>query len=193
MTEGKGSTSDLEKGGVSITRTTRELFRAMHALLEKRYFRRITTKDICEEASLSRAAFYSRFTDKYDLLRQWLASFKPGLAEMVKCGSYQEMETATNEVVGQNKRIIENIITDSDAETFDIILDFFLSSLNLSMDEICDKETDEKHAVLAAFYSGGIINYLQWFMNQRIPLGAMNSHLYEIINQFQEWRFGQTE
>ncbi|NLY48097.1 MAG: TetR/AcrR family transcriptional regulator [Clostridiales bacterium] len=39
-------------------------------LLEKKDLSRITVKEICEDADINRATFYSHYTDVYDLLRK---------------------------------------------------------------------------------------------------------------------------
>lgn len=61
-----------------VSRTRRALFDAVNSLLEEREFDSITVKQICQRASVSKAAFYQHFDDKYALVIAWLtAELKP--------------------------------------------------------------------------------------------------------------------
>jgi len=55
-------------------------------LLEKKEISRITIKEICEDADINRATFYSHYADQYDLLRkiedEFLENISAYLAEL---------------------------------------------------------------------------------------------------------------
>lgn len=46
------------------------ILRAIEVLLQNKDFEKISIKDICEAAQISRSAFYLHYTDKYDLAKQ---------------------------------------------------------------------------------------------------------------------------
>ncbi|EJE97558.1 TetR/AcrR family transcriptional regulator [Liquorilactobacillus mali] len=51
-------------------KTKTAILRAIEKLLQNKDFEKISIKDICEEAQVSRSAFYLHYTDKYDLAKQ---------------------------------------------------------------------------------------------------------------------------
>lgn len=58
----------MNKSDLRVIKTERALALAMLKLLETRNFSKITVKDLCGEAMVSRSAFYAHFEDKYALL-----------------------------------------------------------------------------------------------------------------------------
>ncbi len=56
------------KEDVRVIKTKRSIVDALMALLEKKTWDKITIKDICEQAMISRSTFYTHFADKYELL-----------------------------------------------------------------------------------------------------------------------------
>jgi AcrR family transcriptional regulator len=53
-----------------IKYTKMVLRESLIGLLELKPIERITIKEICEEADINRATFYSHYADQYDLLKQ---------------------------------------------------------------------------------------------------------------------------
>jgi len=56
---------NFKKDDIRIIKTNKALVAAMFLLLENRKFAQITVNDLCEEAQISRATFYTHFRDKY--------------------------------------------------------------------------------------------------------------------------------
>lgn len=57
-----------KKEDLRVKRTHKLLSQALLSLIEHHSFNSISVKEICEEAMVHRATFYTHFNDKYDLL-----------------------------------------------------------------------------------------------------------------------------
>lgn len=178
----------IGKEDIRIRKTKISVFAAMNVLLERQNFRKITIKDICDEALISRASFYSHFIDKYDLFKYWLVNFIP--ENINKIATYDDLENIVNQFISKNKMIIKNIIEDADNETLDIVFNFILSLLDLTnnnSENSNSEKTNEKHIVFSNVFVGGIIYYLLWNVKNKFPMDIMNTYLYDIIEKFKKW------
>lgn len=160
----------------------------MFSLLESRNFQKITVSDICKAAQISRATFYAHFTDKYDLLKDWLTRFEP--INISNDDPYEHIEKVINQLIHKNKLVIKNIVFGADNETLEILFNAILSTLNLTDEKNDSKIYTPKNIVLANFYAGGMIYYLLWQVKNKFPSDVMpmNIHLHEMIEKFQEWK-----
>ncbi|MHC5374894.1 TetR/AcrR family transcriptional regulator [Enterococcus sp. LJL120] len=59
------------KQDLRFYRTKRNILNGMIALLERKSFEKITVKDICQEAEISRSAFYLHYVDKYQMIEAY--------------------------------------------------------------------------------------------------------------------------
>lgn len=171
-----------------VIKTKKVLYAAMFSLLKKLDFRKITIKEICEEALISRAAFYSHFVDKYDLLKHWMAELWS--KDFNSNDTYEQIENAVNYHMNENMVILKHLVNDADNETFYIIFDFILSTINLTVERNDNGEIYPKNIVLSNFYAGGIISYLLWQVKNKFPsdVPPMNKYLYEMLHWLQDWQ-----
>lgn len=176
---------DEEKGDLRIIKTTKVLNAAMLALLEQCNFRKITVRDLCEEAQISRATFYARYADKYDFLKGWLINQKP---KEIDIGDHDNAQVMLNGFINRNKAVIRNLVCDADNETIEILSEFTLSVFCLP-DEYNIRRMTPDQIVLCSFYSGGIIRYFQWLANNKFPpeIEPISTFLLEIVKKFVEW------
>lgn len=70
MTTG-GVTVEKRKNDLRFKKTKQTILAAMISLLEEKNFEKITVKDICERAEISRSGFYLHYLDKYDLVESY--------------------------------------------------------------------------------------------------------------------------
>lgn len=156
---------------------------AMAKLLQLRNFNQITVNDLCEEAQISRATFYSHFADKYDLLKHWMMLKRPEIINQPN--TYEDIEKSVNDFVDLHAKTIKNILEDANSETSELLRDFILSLLELPGDKSAKEPPDARSIVFAKFCAGGIFNYLLWQMNNKFPaeLPVMNRHFYNILEQ----------
>lgn len=178
----------IGKEDLRIIKTEKALHVALCALLENQNFNKITVSDICEKALISRATFYTHFTDKYDLLKYWLFNLKPDNINDID--TYEQIEKTVNQLIYDNEIIIKNLIDGADNETMEIIFNFILSTLDLSAEEKAGGKFSAQYIVLSNFYAGGIMYYLIWQVKHKFPADIlpMNIYLYEVMEKFQELR-----
>lgn len=179
-------TGNFKKEDLRIQKTHKALMDAISMLLEMRNFAQITVNDLCEEAQISRATFYSHFLDKYDLLKHWLTQTKSTLTNN---NTYDGIENNVNAYVSSHSKQIKNLVENANSETTELLSDFMLSLLNINMDKTDDGQMDPGYIVLSKFISGGMFNYLSWQVKNRFPASSpmMNTYFYDILTHVRKW------
>ena len=151
-------------------------------LLRKYSFEKITVGNICEEALISRTAFYAHFTDKYDFLKYWLISLI--MKDVNQDLTYSQISEVINKIINEHKKPIRNLFCDARKETMDVLFDLILTTLDCS---IINEKDDAKKNVVSNFYAGGMLFYFLWHVEHKFPqdIMLMNEHLHEVIKYFQ--------
>lgn len=170
-----------QKEDLRVLKTYKSLRNALLELLEHRSFSRVTINDLCEEAQISRATFYAHFRDKYDLLEYCLGRLTAHME--IRTGTYAQAEAAINDFVCNHKRVITNLIKDANLETFDLLLSFLLSLLDIPAQPECMCQPDEAHIVLSNFCAGGMLCLLMWQVRNKFPqdLQIFNPTIYHLL------------
>lgn len=168
---------------VRIQKTKEALMGAMSKLLELQNFNQITINDLCKEAQIGRTTFYAHFHDKYDLLKIWLTKTK----SEIKRVTYIDTEKKINDFMNNNIKVIRHLIEDANSETLGLLCEFMLSLLDIDNADI--EKISPKYSVLSKFCCGGIMNYLEWQINNKskADLKIMNSYFYDILDTMHEW------
>ena len=181
--------ANLLKEDLRYIKTEKALDTAMFSLLSKRNFRRITVHNICSTALISRATFYAHYTDKYDLLKDWLPRVCPDNFDLNE--SYEYIENIINKFIFEHKVIIKNIVTDASRETLEILRHMIISFFKLKP-RTGNIDSDPKYVVFYSIYAGGIIQYILWQVENNFPADVrpMNRYLHEIIKNHQELVLG---
>lgn len=174
-----------EKKNLRVVKTQRSLIVAMSSLLERHKFKRITVRDICEEAQVSRATFYSYYIDKFDLLKHWLTHFVSD--NIGKYDTYAQWAESVGKFVNNYKKTIKNLIDDADSETLALLFEFIASSFQVTIEE--NAMINPGYVVLSNFYAGGMLHYLTWQVKNNFPpeVSMINIHLYELLKKFDEF------
>lgn len=89
---------------VRVYKTKKNISNTLITLLNEKEFGRITTKDICIHAMVSKSTFYSHFADKYDLLEK--------LVQNYVCWFKEEIEFRFALIENGNVAQAINMITD---------------------------------------------------------------------------------
>ena len=76
-----GDFMKAEKKDLRIVRTKKLLYDGLIQLLKERPFEEVKVSDICERAYINRSTFYAHYTDKYDLLDDFIRDIKTSLAK----------------------------------------------------------------------------------------------------------------
>lgn len=175
-------------GDLRSIKTAKALNIAMYTLLKNNGFRKMTVRDICEAALISRATFYAHFSDKYDFLKVWLTQLIP--QNISKDDTFEKLEKEINELVHNNETIIKNLVYGADDETLGILFDFILFFSSFKSGEENSEKANAKFVVLSNFYAGGMIYYTLWHVKNKFPAHTtpMNKYLYDLIGKFCEWQ-----
>lgn len=137
------------KEDLRVAKTYKALQNAIVTLLKRRKFEQLTINDLCEEALISRAAFYMHFKDKYDLLKSWLDS-------LLKEFNSAHIEDFICRLAYEYSKVMQNIILDADDETLQLVHNF-IRSLSYKFFMIDDDRKDNfKYMLLTTFCEGGI-------------------------------------
>lgn len=173
---------NFKKEDLRIIKTNKALIDALNMLLKSRTFSQITVNDLCEEALVSRTAFYTHFNDKYDLLNYKLMNLKPNIIQN-KDFTYEHLEKVVNCYVDDNSTIIKNLVENADDEVMDMLHDFMISILDISAANKIDGKINPEYTVFTRFCAGGMVNFLIWQVKNRFPtdLQMMNIYVYEIL------------
>ncbi|RVU54232.1 TetR/AcrR family transcriptional regulator [Anaerosphaera multitolerans] len=101
-----------------VQKTLMGLSSSLLRILEKKNFSKVTVNDICEEAMISRSAFYSYFQDKYDLLEYSIKTINQSILEDIRTSGFKSKIYKLLENLKKNKKLLKNII----GETYDSTL-----------------------------------------------------------------------
>lgn len=180
---GKLVTKDLR-----TKKTAMALNHAMISLLEKLSFKKITVRDICDEARISRAAFYVHFTDKYDFLEWWIMTVWPKSIVHSE-DSYEVKAQKVNYFVSKNKKIIRSLFIDADRWTLEALSNSMYFILHLENHKETEGLVNPKNIILSNFFITGMVSYVIWQVSNDFPenVTMMNEHLFEVIKTFREW------
>jgi len=180
---------NFKKEDLRIIKTRRALTSAMFNLLRHQNFNKMTVNDICEEALISRAAFYTHFNDKYHLLNYCLDNLIEKGTEKMQTSAYEQLEIHGNKFISENSRIITNLVEGSDYEVFAILCDFMLSIISIVLKKNLDRQMSPDHTVLYNFCSGGLINMVLWQVKNKFPSETplITPHLHGILNCITDW------
>lgn len=175
----------FKREDLRIVKTYKALESSLMILLEKRNFNHITVYDLCEEALVSRATFYTHFNDKYDLLRYCMTEMVRRLERLLYI-SWVEMETGVNAFFRNHRRIVKNVLEDANAEVLMLLHNFMEGVLEvLLVREGKEKQRD----ILYTFCAGGMVSLLNWQVKNKFPENAppMSPYLYDMLKCFMFW------
>ena len=162
-------------------RTNHMLCSAFTELLEKKKFEDITVNEMCEKALIRRATFYTHFLDKYDFfayfVRQNRDNFISRLAETKEERNLMDfsiyMFRQMVHYLSEHMTMVQNILS---SNAFSILLDILAEEIQISFLEELHRidavklRKDIVPQVAAAYYSGGIIQILRYWVTSRDSL-----------------------
>jgi Transcriptional regulator len=185
-----------KKEDMRIRRTHKLLSNALIKLLKEKPFEKISVIDICDEAMVHRATFYTHFEDKYQLLAYSLKEL-----EMV----FDKEDITENSFEGY-KKYYKNVVTEivneviKNKDLFSIFLkknkkDSIVSKLQdtaiIKVKEKVDKLVQSgicpaiPSEILSCFYVGACISVISWWVENNMPIPSETLIKY-IDNLFQK-------
>jgi len=177
-----------------VQKTLKAIQNALYKRLKLRSFSQMTVNELCEEAQISRPAFYTHFNSKYDLLKFCLSNIGEKMNVLIdKNKSYVQLEKAMNQLVHENEKVITNLIKDANVETLELLDAFMFSFLGSSVEKGEDGNPSPRYIVFSNFCAGGIMKLLSWQVENKFPqdLQWINIHFVGLITHILAWETEQ--
>ena len=159
-----------KKIDLRIIKTKKVLYQALENLMIDNSFEEIKVSDICSKALINRSTFYAHYTDKYELLDEYINSLKDDLqSELEKNINinntkeyYIEMiRLLLNHIEEKKKAYLSIMIKNKNSIMMDIIDDVINKNLLEQIKE--DNSKKIPSTIITKFYLGGVINIcLEW-------------------------------
>lgn len=157
----------MAKDDLRIVKTKKALYETLLKLLAQKPFEEIKVSDICEEALVNRSTFYAHFSDKYELLAQYIEVLKESLLN----------ELNTNEHISNTRdyylKMLEIFLNHAESHQDiyrpimqnnrnNVVLDMAYSAFNNALENSLKQiETDKKEHIpssfVSQFYLGAIL------------------------------------
>ena len=159
-----------KKIDLRIIKTKKVLYQALENLMIDNSFEEIKVSDICAKALINRSTFYAHYTDKYELLDEYINSLKDDLqSELEKNINinntkeyYIEMiRLLLNHIEEKKNTYLSIMIKNKNSILMDIVDDV----INKNILEQIKEENNKKipSNIITKFYLGGVINIcLEW-------------------------------
>ncbi len=159
---------NTEKQDLRIRKTHKALKGALLSLLSQRRFDKITVNDLCEEAVVSRTAFYAHFEDKYALLKFSLETIKKDIDEYEREHIDSENIVNLNEYIRKNGKLLKNLIDEGNTEVMNILIGMLTNDV---FSKLCaDENLSAYDHALVNFCAGGFANLLLWQLKNNFPM-----------------------
>lgn len=164
---------------------SRCLFEALSRLMERRPLDAIAVSDIVAEAHVSRASFYRRFKDKYDLLNSSYELILSGTLLPAEEGApWRESILRIYKVIGENAPFFKAAFASSDRNSlrgyiFDRTL---LLESHILEEHGVDTRPPEVQYRLRAYVAGGLQLTVDWVNSgATMPLESLVDILVEMV------------
>lgn len=163
---------NIKKQDLRIRRTRTALKSALLFLLSRRQFNKISVNDLCEEAVVSRTAFYAHFEDKYALLKFALEGIEKDIGDFEREHTDRENIISMNEYVQKNANLLKNLMDESNTEVMNILIGMLVKDVSRKIC-VADNPSSYDHA-LVNFCAGGFANLLLWQLRNNFPMASGN-------------------
>lgn len=170
----KMSNYEVKKVDLRVNRTKKLLSEALLKMLEKKLFSKINVNDLCLEAMVSRAAFYTHFVDKYDLLRYSLKRIKDAYLQERPLYPRKESLVMLVDYIEEYRSVFEHLIYDDNSYELQMMFNELFIEDTLQEIEKMDSHnliSDMQKELIASFISGGISNLLIRWIARKFSFG----------------------
>lgn len=164
--------ANIEKQDLRVRKTRKALKDALLSLLSRRQFDKITVNDLCEEAVVSRTAFYAHFEDKYALLKFSLEEIEKEIKDFESEHTDSENIIRMNEYIRDNAKMLKNLMNESNTEAMSILIGMLTQDMGRKI-HVAEKMSSYDYA-LVNFCAGGFANLLLWQLNNNFPMDSGN-------------------
>ncbi|KSU86056.1 hypothetical protein AS180_20805 [Priestia veravalensis] len=175
-----------KKEDLRIKRTRKLLSQALLSLIEHHSFNSISVKEICEEAMVHRATFYTHFNDKYDLLAYLLKE----IAEEFHFtdSNLEEVHLKLFNVAIKYKRLFSQLFLEERDSLRYVIRNEMTTSMKQEMlrDDRNPSISTSSEIGIAAF-AGATLGVLNWWIENGMTLSGED--VYNEIKQVLNWEY----
>lgn len=163
----------MNKKDLRVIKTKNILYTTLINLMREKKFEEIKVSDICNQALINRSTFYAHYTDKYELLADYISDLKKSLLlELEKNKNtlntkeyYLEMIRLFFNHIDENREIyLSTVINNHNSIMMDIVYDVLVHDISagLKKEEGSQIPTD----ILAKFYLGAVVSVgMEWLKN----------------------------
>lgn len=168
----------MNKNDLRVVKTQNTLYKSLLDLMKEKTFEEIKVSDICSHALINRSTFYAHYTDKYELLADYINNLKKSLTEELEKNRnisntkeyYLEMiKLFLDHIEKQREEYLAVMINNRNSITMDIIYDVIDHDIiaHLSKDETVDtKKVPE--TIIAKFYLGAVVSLgIEWLKDNK--------------------------
>lgn len=186
-----------EKTDLRVRRTYKLLSDALISLMKVKPFEKISVMDICNEAMVHRATFYTHFEDKYQLLKYCMRELELAFDESTPTENtiqgykeyYTDILRRILDTVAQQKDLYSMIFkknkTDSMLTNFQ---DFISKKIAENMEKAKQSGVDfpVPPEILSNFYAAGCISVAEWWLStdMNMPVEELVQYMNLLISKF---------
>lgn len=174
-----------KKEDLRVKRTRKLLYQALFSLMDRHSFKSISVKEICEEAMVHRATFYTHFNDKYDLLTYSLNQIADELD--FKESTVEESHVKLFTVAVKYKRLFSQVLLEErDSLRFVIRKEMTTGMKQQLFSENKTKKISTATEIAIEAYAGATLGVLNWWIENDTKLNA--EEIYNEIKQVLNWK-----
>lgn len=177
-----------QKKDLRVIKTQNLLYNTITELLRKHPFEEIKVSDICNKAQINRSTFYSHYTDKYELLMDYINNQKNIITieleknkHIINTKEYymQLINTLLNYIENKKDIYYDILINNKNSIVMDIFLDVTINDIQTRIKEDNNHINNIPCDIITKFYITGVINIIiDWLKKD------CNYTKKELINYF---------
>lgn len=165
-----------QKTDLRVLKTQNTLYTSLVKLMKDKSFEEIKVADICENAMINRSTFYSHYSDKYELLVDFINSLKNRLlCDLEKNKNivntkefYLEMIKLILEHIDEQKDIYYSILmSNKNSIISDVIIDVAVKDINNRIEINNIHKGNIPTDILVKFYLGAVSSIgIEWLKSK---------------------------
>ena len=170
---------------VAQNRTCILLERTILKLLETQSFNKITVNKLCDAAPVSRAAFYSHYDDKYQLLRSALEHKKPELfGDGIGDLNRDTLLSAVRNIRHHGSAFKNMLVGDRNHELFAMFSRIFVDAIAEKL-EASQEKLSMPSNFLSVYAAGGCSYLVLWWITENYAVSEeeLTDRLLELLSR----------
>ena len=160
----------MNKKDLRVIKTKNTIYTALIELMKEKTFEEIKVSDICNKALINRSTFYAHYTDKYELLSEWISELKLSFTKELKINEENEnpkkyylelIKIFLDHIDNKRDIYLAIMINNRNSIMMDIIYDVLDNDIISHVKN--DNNSKIPNTVIAKFYLGAVFNVgIEW-------------------------------